>query len=253
MESVFDDLHDQVSLIAPVGVKQTALKNTASMLIRRDFDAVLRSRRKYMLQIKIYILVSERCRTWVMRERRHGPTHLIVLHGETLQAPQNDVMAVEVLDEDEISRSEDIDDGLNLLVGCECLYQSLNRPGSMVVERHPDELERMRRECPNSPPPLIFGAHIEELLHEIIGKRIHHQLRNVTHQLPKYHLDVLRPFLVELALQETTTLLVLRDKVNAPSKIRQTLGFLPFQDRTGKRHLPRASGSNGIIGIGNVV
>mmetsp|Transcript_6825 Transcript_6825/g.24619 ORF Transcript_6825/g.24619 Transcript_6825/m.24619 type:complete len:719 (+) Transcript_6825:913-3069(+) len=134
---------------------------------------------------------------------------LALARPKPLEAPLHDVVAVQVLDEENDPRLERVNHQATLLLGGQRLHQLLHRPGSVGVQRdgHQVGLERDRLD---QVKPLLLGAPIQELLDEVIPERVHHERRRVLQDLGEDELDHLVAALVKLLLQKPADVLVPR-------------------------------------------
>mmetsp|Transcript_21030 Transcript_21030/g.52946 ORF Transcript_21030/g.52946 Transcript_21030/m.52946 type:complete len:505 (+) Transcript_21030:192-1706(+) len=142
---------------------------------------------------------------------RHGRVvdELRVLCAQALQAALDDVVAVKVLDEGDHPGAQRLDDDLHLLLSRQSLDELLHRAGAVRVERHADEVAFLRHTLQHL-QALLLRAAVEQLLHEVVTKGVHHELHQVLQHLWQHNLDGFSFALVKLTLQEPAAVLVLR-------------------------------------------
>lgn len=78
----------------------------------------------------------------------------------------------------------------------------------MAIKRYSEDCRWVFGEHEKYFGPLIIAADLEELLHQIISKLVHHQLPNVGDNPSKDEVHVLLP-LIKHPLQEPASLLIL--------------------------------------------
>jgi len=69
----------------------------------------------------------------------------------------------------------------------------------------------------------MIGANIEQLLHKIVPERIHHKFNNTPNDSLKHNTHIFEASLINLPLQETTTVLILRQVVNVTLRVRDRI------------------------------
>lgn len=99
----------------------------------------------------------------------------------------------------------------------------------MDVEGYPDENEGVSSEGEHKRHPLPGVAHGEQLLHEVVPERVHHQLRGVARHAGEDVVD-LALAVVEPLLQQPAAVLVARDVGHDPAQAGQALAV-----RLGRR------------------
>ena len=102
----------------------------------------------------------------------------------------------------------------------------------MDVQGYPDEHEGVGGECEHERHPLPGVADGEQLLHEVVAERVHHELRGVARHAGEDEVD-LAFAVVEPLLQEPAPVLVTRDVVHEPAQAGQALAVRLGRRRCG--------------------
>lgn len=140
---------------------------------------------------------------------------LRVSSGELVKALLNDVVAIEILDEFHNSEAESFDDEMNLLRSTNILNHLLQGPCSMLVESDAHHVFGCVLDQDSS---FVVIAKLEELLAQIITKRIRHELDDMLIGLEPNHVNLIAFTLLQLLLEIAAAVLILAQLVNLASE-----------------------------------
>jgi hypothetical protein len=155
--------------------------------------------------------------------------------GETLL---NNVVPIKILDKIDNTGSQGADDDIDLLGSVDEFDHLLESPSTVLVERNGGQ----RGGCSvDQDSALIVVAMLEELLAEVVAKRIRHELNDVRAGLDKDALNVFLIAIFQLALEVTTAVLVLAKLIETATVSFQgnivEASFITLTASTGARAL----------------
>jgi hypothetical protein len=130
---------------------------------------------------------------------------LAALSTETSKTLLDDMVAVEILDKINNTTIQGSNDHVNLLVGVHELDHLLEGSGAVLVE---SDIWKIASSCGDEGAALLIVAVLEELLTQIVSKRINHQVRDVRAGLDKDGLNVISIAVFELALKISAAVLI---------------------------------------------
>ena len=179
-QSIVSDLSNQLHLLLVRRMINAALHDAATVTVSGDLHAVVRDS-----------IVDE----------------LVIVRLKTVDALLDDVVSVEVLDERHDGSLEGLANQTNLLGRAELLNSLLNGTSSMHVLR---DLNQRSTNSTDNRQALGRGALLDQLLAEVVSKRIRHELDHLRHDLGEDQVAGSGCLvLVELLLQVTATVLIL--------------------------------------------
>jgi hypothetical protein len=182
--AVLGDLADELIFLALGRVVDAALQHAAAVAVRGHLDAALGDG-----------VVNE----------------LIVLGRQAMQTALDDVVAVQVLDEQDDAGAQRLGDERHVRRRRQKLDHLLHGARAVHVFRDGDEL---RAHQLDNLQALRLVAMLEQLLAQVVAERIDHQLDNVLVNFGENELRRAPIVFVELLLQKTAAVLVLAQRVD---------------------------------------
>ncbi|KAI6769920.1 hypothetical protein HG530_004549 [Fusarium avenaceum] len=181
---MLSDLRNKPDLLITRCVINAALKNTTAVSMSANLNTALANSVEDELSI--------------------GGSKLV-------EALLNDMVAIEILDQLNNFFTKCLDDEMNLLRGAHELNHLLKRACAVLVERNANHV---LGSVLNQSSPLIVIAKLEELLAQIITKRVRHELNDVLVGFVPYHVNLLGVAFFKLLLEVTAAVLVLAKIIN---------------------------------------
>lgn len=182
------DALNQPQLLLAGCVINAALEHTAAMSMGANLDTVVTNGIKNKLRVR---------------------------SGELVKALLDDVVSVQILDEFHNTEAESFDDEMNLLRSADILNHLLEGPCSMLVESDAHHVFGCVLDQDSS---FVVIAELEELLAQIITKRIRHELDDMLIGLEPNHVNLIAFALLQLLLEIAAAVLVLAQLVNLASE-----------------------------------
>uniref|UniRef100_A0A0A9FPT0 Uncharacterized protein n=1 Tax=Arundo donax TaxID=35708 RepID=A0A0A9FPT0_ARUDO len=158
------------------------------------------------------------------------------------------MVAIGILDELQEPGPQCLDDEPDLLPCPEAIDQLLNCPCPMDVEGDPDEHQGVAGEGEHERHPLPGVAGGEQLLHEVVPERVHHELRGVAGDAgeDEVHLALA---VVEPLLQEPAPVLVPGHVVHEPAQAGEALAAARLGCRCHRALLGARRRRRGAAGV----
>ena len=144
---------------------------------------------------------------------------LIIFGRKGVKAFLNHMIAIEVFDKGDHIQVQGHDQALYLSLGGEIVNHLLDRTGAVHIQRNRNEFSRDGFKEGIS---LLICRVLEQFLREIVAERVNHEISEMRVNLGENHISVLRYALLELLLQEATTMLVFAEGSHIALKVFQT-------------------------------
>lgn len=186
--SVLGDALDQPELLIAGGVIDAALQHTAAVSVSANLDTLFADCIKDELRVRGSKLV---------------------------EALLDDVVAVEILDELNNSVAKGLDYEVNLLRRADLLNHLLEGSCAVLVKR---DAHHVLRRVLDQDSSFVVIAELEELLAQIITKRIRHELDDMLIGLEPNHVNLFLIAFLQLLLEIAAAMLVFAQLVNLAFK-----------------------------------
>jgi hypothetical protein len=191
---ILGDPLDQPNLLLARGMVNAALEDTAAVAVCSDINAM---------------------------GSDSVEDELSIIGTKLVEALLNDMIAVQVLDELHDAEAKGIDDELCLLWSRHKLNHFLQSSSAMLVQGNS---YHVLGSVLYENGPLLIVAILEQLLAEVIAKRIGHQLHDVLVGLEPDHVDLLRHAVLKLLLEVAAAVLILAELIDrAPNLLERQI------------------------------
>lgn len=194
---VLGDALDQPELLIAGGVVDATLQHTAAVSVSSNFDAFLANCIKDELRVRSSKLV---------------------------EAFLDDMVAVEVLDELNNTVAKGFDDEVHLLRSADLFNHLLKGSCSVLVE---SDAHHVLRRVLDQDSSFVVIAELEELLAQIITKRIRHELDDMLIGLEPNHVNLITIAFLQLLLEIAAAMLVFAQLVNLATERLQRHVLVP--------------------------